>query len=409
MATTHSGRWIGLATAIAAVAAVAWALWPTPVAVETAVVTRGAFERTIDDDGTMRVRERYVVSAPLAGQLLRVELKAGAEVARGALLATLVPAAPTLIDARAEQELAERVGVAEAEQLRAAASVERASVALDLARSELRRNRDLADRGFTSKQALDRAERDAELKAKELAVGQFGRHAADHQLALARAALTRAHGGVGTTGERWEIRSPVAGRILRVVRESEAAVAIGAPIVEVGNPRDLEAVVDVLTGDAAQIEPGARVRLDVGDGGLPIEGRVRIVEPSAFTKVSALGVEEQRVNVVIDIVAPRDHPARFGDGYRVDARIVVDQRADALLVPVGALFRHGEGWAAYVIDGGRARVRAVEIGPRNGTHAVVLAGLSPGDAVIAYPGDAVRENVRVDDADQRRRVERGAT
>ena len=395
MVTNHKGRWVGLVVAIAVTGLAVWALSPKPVAVDTAVVARGLFERTVDEDGKTRVRERYVVSAPLAGRLLRVELKSGAAVTRGTLLATLVPTAPALLDARIEQELTERVGVADAEQLRAGAAVERARVALDLAQSELARNRDLADRGFTSKQALERAERDVELKEKERALAQFGLHAADHQVALARAALTRARSGRAVAGERWEIRSPVEGRVLRVVQESEAPVAVGAPIIELGDPRDLEVVVDVLTGDAAQIPPEAPARLDLGDGGPPIDGRVRLIEPSAFTKVSALGVEEQRVNVVIDLVAPGSARPRFGDGYRVDARVIVDRRSDAVLVPTGALFRKDDRWAAYAVDGGRARTRAVDIGPRNGTQAVVLGGLAPGDEVIVYPGDTVRESVRV--------------
>jgi HlyD family secretion protein len=395
MATNHNGRWMALAAVIAVAGFIAWALWPKPVLVETAAVTRSTFERTVDEDGKTRVRERYVVSAPLAGRLQRVNLKAGAAVTRGTLLATLMPAAPALLDARVERELTERVGVAEAEQLRTDASAERARVALELARSELARSRDLAERGFTSKQALERAEHENELKAKELDAAQFDRHAAEHQLALARAALTRARSGRNAAGERWEIRSPVEGQVLRVVQESEAVVAVGAPILELGDPRDLEVVVDVLTADAAQIRPGAPAHLDVGDGSPTIDGRVRLVEPSAFTKVSALGVEEQRVNVVIDVVAPRDTWSHFGDGYRVDTRIIVDQRSDAILVPTGALFRQAGGWMVYVVDGGRARTRAVEIGARNASHADVPRGLAPGERVIVYPGDAVREGVRV--------------
>ena len=395
MRTNHIQRWIGIALAIAVAGIVGWALYPKPVAVEATLVTRGAFERTVDEDGKTRVRERYVVSAPLAGRLLRVDLKSGDAVTRGTLLATLVPAAPALLDARLEHELNERVGVAEAEQSRTGAGVERARVALDLARSELARNRNLAERGFISPQALDRAERDVELKTKELAAAEFDGHAAGHQLALARAALTRARSGRELAGERWPIRSPVDGRVLRVLQESEAVVAVGAPIIELGDPRDLEAVVDVLTGDAAQIRPGAPARLDLGDGGPPLDGRVRLIEPSGFTKVSALGVEEQRVNVVIDFVAPDDARLRFGDGYRVDARIVVDTRAEAILVPTGALFRQDAGWAVYVVDGGRARIRTVEVGPRNGAAAIALRGLEPGEPVIVYPGDAVRDGVRV--------------
>jgi HlyD family secretion protein len=395
MTMNRNTRWLALAVGIAVAGVAAWALMPTPLAVDAAAVTRGAFEKTVDEDGKTRVRDRYVVSAPLAGRLLRLDLKAGAVVSRGTLVAVLVPAAPALLDARTEQELTERVGVSDAEKLRADANAERARVALGLAQSELARSQQLAAQGFISRQALERVEREVDLKAKELAAAEFDKVAAEHQRALARAALMRARSGRGAAGERFEIRSPVDGRVLRVAQESEAVVSIGAAIIELGDPCDLEVVVDVLTADAAPIRPGALARLDAGDGGPALEGRVRLIEPSAFTKVSALGVEEQRVNVVIDFVAPRDAWAWLGDGYRVDARIVVDQRMDAVLVPVGALATRRDGWVVHVVDQGRARTRSVDIGPRNASHAVVLQGLAAGDNVIVYPSDAVGDGKRV--------------
>lgn len=390
-------HWPWLAAIVAAAVLLAWAFAPRAIEVDVAPVVRGPFEKTVDEDGKTRVRERYVVSAPLAGRLLRVALKAGDVVQPGTPIATLVPAAPTLLDARTVQELTERVGAAEAGRAGAAAGVERAQVALELARSELERGRTLAGQGFTSKQALERAEREVELKTKELAAARFDDHAAEHQLALARAALSRARAGAGNqgAGERWDIRSPVAGRVLRVAQESEAVVAVGAPIVELGDPRNLEVVVDVLTADATLIQPGAEARLDRGSGTPPLAGRVRLVEPSAFTKVSALGVEEQRVNVVIDFASPAADWQDLGDAYRIDARITVDRRDDAIVVPTGALFRHGSAWGAFVADGGRARLRVVEPGPRSGARTVVTAGLQPGEQVIVYPGDAVRDGVRI--------------
>ncbi len=394
MATELWRRWPWLAGALAAAAALAWVFAPRAVDVEVAGVARGPFVRTVDEDGKTRVRDRYVVSAPLAGRLLRVVLRAGDEVAVGATVATLVPAAPALLDARAVQELTERVGAAEAERARSMASGQRAEVALKLARSELERAKSLAGQGFTSKQALDRAEREVELKTQELAAARFDEHATEHQLALARAALARARSGE-RGGERWEIRSPVAGRVLRVAQESEAVVAVGAPIVELGDPGKLEAVVDVLTADAGLIKPGAEAGLDRGGGAPPLAGRVRLIEPAAFTKVSALGVEEQRVNVVIDIVAPVEQWRDLGDAFRVDAKIVVDRRADAVTVPTGAVFRHGEGWAVFVDDGGRARLVAIEPGPRGGARTVVQSGLEPPAEVVVYPGDAVKDGVRI--------------
>ena len=387
--------WVLAAVVVAGV--LAWAFAPQPVAVDTAVVTRGAFRKTVDEDGKTRVRDRYVVSAPLAGRLLRVELKAGAPVTRGTLLATLMPSAPALLDARTERELQERVGAAEAEELRAKANIERARVALALARSELERATNLATQGFTSKQSLERGQREVELKTRELDAAQFEAEAAAHHLATARAALLRLRQDADgkRAGQQWPILSPVAGRVLRVLQESEAVVPVGAPLIEIGDPRNLEVVVDVLTSDTGGIVAGAPVELDLGGGAPPLGGHVRLVEPGAFTKVSALGVEEQRVNVVIDFdAAPADLP-NLGDAYRVDARILVDARSDAVIVPTAALFRSEGGWAVFVVADGRAQVRKVEIGPRSGLAAVVERGLDPGTRVIVYPGDSVRDGVGV--------------
>ncbi|HEX6136880.1 MAG TPA: HlyD family efflux transporter periplasmic adaptor subunit [Casimicrobiaceae bacterium] len=400
--------WIGKAgwalAALAIAAVLVWAFLPSPVDVELATVTRGAFSKTIDEDGKTRVRERYVVSAPLAGQLLRVDLKPGASVGEGTLLATLVPSAPRLFDVRTERELAERVGAAEAEEERAGAAVERARVAIEQANADLARAAKLAGQGFTSKETLERAERGVELKAKELKLAQFEKEVAKHQAALARAAQSRGRqdSGVGGAGQRWQLRSPVAGQVLRVIQESEAAVPMGAPLIEIGDPHDLEVVVDVLTADAAAIRVGAEAELDHGGNALSLTGRVRLIEPAAFTKVSALGVEEQRVNVVIDFAAPLDWQ-NLGDAHRVDARIVVEKRSDAVMVPLGALFRHDGGWAAFVVADGRARMRVLRLGPRNAQDAVVEEGLERGERVIVFPPDAVRDGVRVRARESQRR------
>jgi HlyD family secretion protein len=396
-----NGRWMrwvmwGLA-GVSAAGMLAYAFAPRPVEVETATVTRGLFRKTVDEDGRTRVRDRYVVSAPVPGRLLRVDLKAGTPIARGELLARLVPAPPTPLDARTEQEYRERAGSAEASQLRAKANLERAGVALAQAKAEEARAAQLASQGFASRQMLDNAQREAELRTKELAAAQFDEDAAAHQLAMARAGLARYRQDAGgkAGGDAWEIRSPVAGTVLRVIQESEAPVNAGAAIIEIGDPRELEIVVDVLTADAGSILPGAPVELDHGGGAPVAAGRVRLVEPSAFTKVSALGVEEQRVNVVIDFAERPSGWGNVGDGHRVDARIGVETRADTVLAPNGALFRRGDGWAVFVVEGGRAKMRAVELGPRNGLVAVVVQGLVADERVIVYPSDAVRDGIRV--------------
>lgn len=393
-------KWIRIgawsAAGIALLALLAWAFAPAPVAVEVAAVARGPFKRTVDEDGKTRVRERYVVSAPLAGRLLRVELKPGTPVERGTLLATLLPAAPALLDARSTRELTERLGAAEAEHSRAGAAIERATVALGQAQADLQRATQLAQQGFVSKENLERGQREVELKAKERKVTEFDGHVAEHQVAVAKAALlTVRDPSARDSARQLPIRSPVAGQVLRVAQESEAVVPIGAPIVEVGDPRDLEVVVDVLTADAALIRPGVAVELDHGGGAHPAPGQVRLIEPAAFTKVSALGVEEQRVNVLIDFVGLPADWGNIGDAHRVDARIVVDSRADAVTLPVGAAFRAGDGWAVFVVSDGRAHLRRVALGPRGGLLAVVDGGIEPGEQVIVYPSDAVRDGVRV--------------
>jgi len=366
------------------------------VEVEVATATKGPFARTIDEDGKTRVRERYVVSAPLAGRVLRSALKAGDTVRAGDPVAMLLPSAPALIDARAEQELRERLGAAEAALARASAEVERARVALEQSRGELTRATQLAQQGFTSPQALERSQRDVELRVKEQKSAEFAREAARHEVGVARAALSRSQGAGSRVAERqWSLTAPVSGRVLRVAQESEAAVAVGAPLVEIGDPEDLEVVVDVLTSDAAAIRPGQPVRLDVATGVPSLPGRVRLIEPSAFTKVSALGVEEQRVNVVVDFDAPRDSWKALGDAYRVDARIVVEARSDAVLVPVSALFRQGESWYAFVAEDGRARRVELLPGPRSATVSVVERGLDAGTEVIVFPGDRIADGTRI--------------
>lgn len=387
--------------AAAAIAALAWAFMPRPALVEVAEVTRGRFEQTVDEDGKTRVRERYVVTAPLAGRVQRITLKAGDTVQRGAVLAAMTPAAPPFIDARTERELQERVGAAEAALARARTQIEHARAALIQNRADAQRTQKLAAQGFVSSTQLERDNLKVTLSAREAEAAEFEHEAARHQLDLARAALTRSRQAAqGGRSEQLEIRAPVAGRVLRVAQESEAVVALGTPLLEIGDPEDLELVVDVLSSDALHIASGQRVKLE-RPGGAPngntaaLEGRVRRVEPSAFTKVSALGVEEQRVNVIIDLVSSREQWQNLGDAYRVDAKIVVHSAENALQVPVAALFREGKDWAVFVADGGVARKRVIESSRRGGPQALVEQGLTAGEHVIVYPGDAVQDGRRL--------------
>ncbi len=394
----HAGRTLLVVAGLLAAAIVAALLWPTRVPVDVAAAHRGRFALVVEEDGITRVRERYVVSAPVTGTLLRVERDEGEEVSRGELLVSIVPTAPRLLDARSRQELGERVGAAEAAARRAAVEVERTRVALAQERIDLERLRHLAREGIVARSDLERAQLAVDVRVREVAAAEFEQDLARHELAQAQAAVRRLRDPTresGAAGEPWEIRSPVRGRILRVLQESESVVQAGAPILELADPDDLEIVVDLLTVDAVRVAPGAAVSIERWGGPAPLAGRVRLVEPAGFTKLSALGVEEQRVNVLIDIVSPRDEWRALGDGFRVDARVTVHERADALVVPSGALFRAEDGWAVYTVEGGRARRRAVRVGARGEREAAIDAGLDEGAIVVVYPSDAVTDGVRV--------------
>lgn len=388
-----SRHWIYVGSGIAVlVAAFAWAFRPQPVPVETVEVRKGLFEQTVDEDGKTRVRERYVISAPVAGHLARVNVKAGDAVRAGATVAMLSPSAPSMIDARTARELGERVGAAEAGLDQARAKVARAEVALEQARRDVARQKALQTAGFVAAAALDQAQLAERVQTKELDAARFAQQGSAHELAQTRAALMRAReaDGVRRSGVAWPIESPVDGHVLRVLQESEANVGVGAPLLEVGDPADLEIVIDVLSTDGRRIASGARVDIDAGSGPR-LAGRVQRVEPAGFTKVSALGVEEQRVNVIVDITSPPDQWRGLGDQFRIDARIIVFEHSDVMIAPVAALFRDGSQWAVFVALDGRARKRGVKVGGRTASDAWIEAGLTPGERVITYPGDSVAE------------------
>lgn len=384
------GLWTILAAAL--LTAIALGLRPRPVAVEAAPVTRGTLVVTVDEDGRTRVKDRYVVSAPLAGSIARIGLQAGDSVEQGQVLARVVPLAPPLLDPRSREEAQARVAAARAVASQSVTAVERARAAHGFARRDSERQRALLAEGATAPQVAEQAELAERMRREDLASAEFGRQVAASELRMAQAALARLADG---SAEQFVIRAPVRGRVLRVLQESETAVQPGTPLLEIGDPMGLEIVVDVLTTDAVRIRAGAPVRIERWGGDDTISGHVHRVEPSAFTRLSALGVEEQRVNVVIDLDGPRAAHASLGDGYRVEVAIVVWEQADRLLVPAGGIHRQGDGWAAYVVEAGRARLRAVRIGRRNGAAAEVLGGLREGERVVLYPTDKVEDGARV--------------
>lgn len=399
----HTRTWIIGALAVAATAALlAWAFAPRPVQVELATADVGGFEITIDEDARTRIRDRYVVSAPLAGRLSRIALREGDPVAHDMVLAALAPTLAPMQDARTRTELAARVETADAMVARAGTRIERAKVALEQARTVLKREEKLAAGRFVAASQLDADRLAVRAAQKELDSATQDRHVAGHELEQARAALAAVRSDDDAT---FEVRAPVGGRVLRVLQRSAGTVALGTPLLEIGDTGEMEIVAELLTADALRAAPGTPVRIERWGGDAPLAGKVRLVEPAAFTKISALGVEEQRVNVLIDIASPPEQWRALGDGYRVGVRIVALARDDALRVPVSAVFPStrtptgDEGartMAVFVVEGGRARLRTVEVGGRNGEDAWIVSGLRAGERVIVYPGDAVTDGGRVE-------------
>lgn len=372
-----------------------WGFMPRPVAVEMATATQGPLTVTVEEEGKTRVRDRYVIHAPMSGHARRIALKVGDPVRRGQVLTVLEPARADALDPRTRSQAQAQARAAEAALAAAREDARAAEAEATLARQELARAEALGQAEFLSRAAVDQARTRVN---RSDAAREAARHAVDvarHQLETARAVLARAATlQAGGPTELLEVRAPVDGRVLRLVRESEGAVAAGQPLLEIGNPEALEVEVEVLSTQAVRIHPDARVLLERW-GGPPLEARVRTVEPAGFTKVSALGVEEQRVRVIVDITAPREAWQTLGDGYRVDARFVLWEAADVLQVPTSSLFRHKEGWAVFVVEAERARLRAVDLGQRAGLAAQVLTGLKAGERVIAHPDDRIRDGVRV--------------
>jgi HlyD family secretion protein len=383
-----------VAAGVVLAALVAWALRPQPIAVEAAAVTQGPFEQTVVDDGKTRVRDRYVIAAPLAGSVERIRLEPGDAVRHGQVVALLTPTAPAFLDARTARELQERIGAADAQLARARAEALKVLAQRDQARADLGRQEKLAAGGFVSPTAREQAELALRTAERAVDAARFAEEAARHDAAQARAALSRYKSGAPTA--KWDVISPVNGSVLKVHQKSESPVALGTPLLEVADARSLEAVVDVLSQDAVAIRPGMAARVELGTGVPPVPARVRLIEPSAFTKVSALGVEEQRVNVVLDFAGPLDHVWTMGDGFRVEAHIVTHREDKAIKVPVGALFREGDGWAVFLALDGRAAKRAVKVPRRNGAEAMVEDGLKPGNRVIVYPSDALRDGAKIE-------------
>lgn len=379
------------ALALALVAAVFLALRPARVAVETARAARGPLRVTVDATGKTRVRDRFVVLAPVPGHLERVLFRPGDAVRAGDVLARIAPATPPPLDARTRAEAAGRLEAARAAEREAGAARERARAAAEQAERDLERARELARGGSVSASDVEAAEIARRIRLQEAEMAGSAVLRARGEVEAARAVLA---GATARPGERIALRAPAAGRVLRVHRESEGPVAAGTAVLEVGDPSGLEVEAELLTTQAVRVRPGATAEIVRWGGDGALRGTVRRVEPAAFTKVSALGVEEQKVMAIVATEGPGWE--RLGDGWSVEARIVVAERADALLVPSSALFRRRDGWAAFVVEGGVARLREIAIGETSGGEAEVLSGLSAGEPVVLHPSDKLGDGVRVE-------------
>ena len=405
--------WIALVGAgVVATGLLAWAFAPRAVEVEAVVATRGPFETAVEEDGRTRVSERHAVTAPIAGRLRRIALREGDAVQAGQALALIEPLPSPLLDERSRGEQQARAAAAQAALERAGTRVRAAQVGVDQALNEQRRTAQLVAQGFVSpaKADTDRLALDAATREREGAVES--ERVARFELQQTRVALELSS-GAAPSGRTFTVRAPVAGMVLRVHQASEGVVGIGTPLLDLADTSRIEIVAELLTGDAAVARPGSPVRIERWGGPGSLQGQVRRVEPAAFTKVSALGVEEQRVNVLIDLVpasaassggavrADVAPAALLGDGWRVVVRILTRQEADVLRVPVSAVFpwpgpaQPADTMGVFVVEGGRARLRTVQVVARNGSLAWVRSGLTPGEVVIAYPPPAVADGVRV--------------
>jgi HlyD family secretion protein len=382
-------------TLLAVAGGLLYGFLPGAVPVETAPVAKGPLVVSIEEEGKTRVRDRYVISAPVAGHARRIELRVGHALAVGQAVAVIEPLRASALDPRAHAQATAAVQAAEAAFAAARANAKAAAAQAELARQELVRAESLRTAKFISDQAVDKARTDADRSQAAKSAAEHEAVAAQFELERARAVLAGTARTPGGASDMVTVRTPVAAAVLKLLHESEGTVQAGTPLLEVGDPATLEVEIEVLSSQAVRIRSGAKVLFDRWGGDKSLEGVVRVVEPTGFTKISALGVEEQRVRVIADFTSPRNEWQRVGDGYRVEARFVVWEGTDILQVPANALFRHDGGWAVFVAEAGRARLQPIETGQRNGLQVEVRAGLEAGQLVISHPDDKIADGTRV--------------
>lgn len=385
--------WIIIATIVLVLG---YAMRPKPIAVEVTTVGRGELTVAVLEEGKTRIRNRYVISPPLTGLLQRTALRAGDKLEAGkTVVATLETQPSGFLDPRAKAQAEAAIAAAEAAVSLRQAEVERARAAVDLAVKERQRAKQSQTDGTISVQEWDRADAEATLRERELRAAEFAVRVTEFELTQAKAALMQAQQTEGGSATLFTMRSPVDGVVLNVYEESARIAGVGTPLMEVGDPRDLEVEIELLSQDAVSVQPGAELWIERWGGEQPLRGRVSVVEPAAYTKISALGVEEQRVKVRADFVdqPPANRP--LGDRFRVEARVITWHSDDVLRIPTGALFRRGGEWMTFLVPGDQATLRKVTIGHNSGVYAEVLDGVSAGDKVIVHPPDVVAEGTRI--------------
>ena len=373
-----------------------WGFWPQPVLVEAVAAKHAPLTVTIEEEGRTRVIDRYVVSAPVDGVACRVQMDVGDPVKQGQVLLGITPLESQVLDPRSRAQAKAQVAAAQSALRAAKEQANAAAAAAQLATTELKRLRPLMQKGLISREAFDKAATEAKTTAAAKRSADFNVEVANYDLEAARTTLQySAATASGKPAERVPVRAPINGRILKVHHECEGPVRTGEPLLEVGDPSALEVEVDVLSADAVKIKPGMKVLFDRWGGEQPLEGLVRTVEPVGFTKVSALGVEEQRVLIISDFTSPAAQWQRLGDGYRVEAQFILWHADSVLQVPASSLFRYQGGWAVFVVEGNRAKRRNIKVGQRNGLIAQIIEGVEEGETVINHPSDDVEDNRRI--------------
>ncbi|MCG8558422.1 MAG: HlyD family efflux transporter periplasmic adaptor subunit [Hyphomicrobiales bacterium] len=398
-----SGTWIKrmllAAFVLLTVMGFVYALMPKPVLVDVAEIGQGPLQVTVDEEGETRIREVYVVSAPIGGKVLRSPREVGDVVEKDkTVVAEIRPGDPAFLDVRRRRELQAAVAAAQAAVSLAGSKIRQAQSELQFAESDLKRAKPLAERGTVSQRTLEKAAVDVDVRRAALAQANADLELRKRELESARARLIGPEQpGISDADGACcvHVRAPVSGRVLKILRESQQVVASGEPLLEIGDRHDLEIVVDLLSTDAVKIETGAEARIEAWGGGQDLRGRVRRIDPAGFTKVSALGIEEQRVNTILDITDPPEKWTALGHDFRVFVRITVWSSENSLRVPLGALFRKGRDWAVFKVEDGRARLALVKIGHRNAEMAEVQDGLAAGDRVVLHPSDRIADGVRI--------------